>query len=1115
MQKRLIVLVACLVMFLWAATAFGQTITGNISGAVKDPSGSVIPGATVTLTNLDKNIVVRTLTTDADGSYVATLLEIGRYTVSAEAPGFKKTVQTGIELHVNDKLTINMALEVGTVSQEVTVEASPVQVELQSPVAAGLISGTQVRQLSLNNRNYEQLVALMPGVTSSASDQLYIGTTNPSGQTNVVSFAINGNRNSANNWTVDGADNVDRGSNLTLLNYPSIDAIAEFKVLRGGYNPEFGRAAGGQVNVITKSGGSQFHGNAYEFFRNDVISANTFFNNANNVKRPPLRYNDFGYTIGGPVYIPNHYNTNKEKTFFFFSQEFRRVITYGTVNGTVATTAEKSGVFPHPVCVAFSGSTCTQTASQITNINPVAAAYIKDIFAGVPDPQNTVNNNLFVPLRNIFNARQELIRIDHIFGPRLSLSGRYLQDKIPTQEPGGLFTGSALPGVATTSTNSPGKSLTFRLTSTLSPSWLNEGGYAFSYGAIISNDIGSNSTSASPDIKIPLPFPVTLGRVPSVSFTGGSGVAGFGPYQDYNRNHNIWDNMTKIWGRHTTKFGFTYYHYQKTENAGGSNVGSFTFANTGKPAAATNFEQSWANFLLGNVSSFSQASLDLTPDIRTHQYEIYAQDEFRLRPNLTLSYGVRYSQFRQPIDKAGFMTNFDPSTYNPANAPKIDPVSGNILPGNFDPNNGIIIADKNSPYGSKAGNESNKNFAPRIGLVWDPFGDGKTAIRTGYGIFYDAILFGVYEQNIFANPPFVQSINISNTRFENPTAGTPVVSLAPKTVHGTPVPASTPYVQQWSLDVQRELGRGLVVDVGYFGSKGTHLLGIVDLNLLPPGAAIAAGLVPAGTQFTTANEPRLNALRPFQGYVAVSSLETWFNSNYHSLQVSLQKRFSGSSLFNLSYTWSKNLTDNQSDRSNAPQDTFNRHGGEYGLASLNRTNVLTANYVYAFPWFKNQGGAMGHLLGGWEISGITTYASGNPLTATTSSVDPAGIGFLGPSSAGPRPDMVGNPNNGAPNTIGQWFNTSAFANVPAGVIRPGNAGRGTILGPGYGRWDFSIFKNFKVREPLNIQFRTEMFNVFNHTNPLAVSTNVTASNFGQITSTRDPRIIQFGLKFSF
>jgi hypothetical protein len=229
----------------------------------------------------------------------------------------------------------------------------------------------------------------------------------------------------------------------------------------------------------------------------------------------------------------------------------------------------------------------------------------------------------------------------------------------------------------------------------------------------------------------------------------------------------------------------------------------------------------------------------------------------------------------------------------------------------------------------------------------------------------------------------------------------------------------------------------------------------------------------------------------------------------------LQKRFSGSSLFNLSYTWSKNLTDNQSDRSNAPQDTFNRHGGEYGLASLNRTNVLTANYVYAFPWFKNQGGAMGHLLGGWEISGITTYASGNPLTATTSSVDPAGIGFLGPSSAGPRPDMVGNPNNGAPNTIGQWFNTSAFANVPAGVIRPGNAGRGTILGPGYGRWDFSIFKNFKVREPLNIQFRTEMFNVFNHTNPLAVSTNVTASNFGQITSTRDPRIIQFGLKFSF
>lgn len=1116
MQRRILVLVACVFTICWATAGFGQDVTGSIIGTVKDVSGAVIPGAMVKVTNLDKNIVIRTLATTSNGDYVATLLPIGSYTVSAEAAGFKRFLQTDITLHVNDKLTIDFTLQVGNVSQEVTVEANPVQVELQTPTAAGLISGTQVRELSLNNRNYEQLVALMPGVSSGASDQLYIGTTNPSGQTNTVSFSINGSRSSANNWTIDGADNVDRGSNLTLLNYPSVDAIAEFKVLRGLYSAEFGRSASGQVNVITKSGGNEFHGNAYEFFRNDVISANPFFNNANGIKRPPLRYNNFGYTIGGPVYIPGHYNVNKDKTFFFFSQEFRRVITSGTASAIVPTAAEKSGVFTSPVCVASSGSTCTQTASTIPNINPVAAAYLKDIFSKIPGPQNPATHQLFTPLRNKFNHRQELIRIDHVFGPKLSIFGRFLNDTIPTEEPGGLFTGSPLPGVATTSTDSPGRSWVFRATSTFSPTWLNEVGYAYSYGAIISHPIGSNGSSNSPDIKVPLPFPVTLGRIPDLSISGASGIGGFGPFDDFNRNHNIFDNMTKIWNRHTFKFGFTYHHYQKTENAGGGNNGSFTFASTPRPAGTTSFQQGWANFLLGNVFTFTQASVDLTPDIRTHQYEFYFQDEFRVRSNVTLSYGVRYSQFRQPIDKNGFLNNFDPAMYNPAKAPQIDPKTGNIIAGTGDPLNGIVVADKNSPFGSKVTNENNRNIAPRIGLAWDPWGDGKTSIRTGYGISFDAILFGIVEQNIFTNPPFVQSAVISNTRFENPAAGTAVVSLSPKRLRGTPRPASTPYVQQWSFDVQREVMRGLLVDVGYYGSKGTHLLGIVDINTAFPGAVYAAGLVPIGTPVTSATTPRVNAVRPYLGYNAINAVETWFNSNYHSLQVGVQKRFTGNSVLNFSYTWSKNMTDNQTDRSTAPQNFYNRHDGEYGLGQLDRRHVFTANYVYEFPWMKNQEGVLGHLVGGWEISGITTYNSGTPLTiGTLAGTDPAGLGILGPSAASPRPDMVGNPNANEPHTITQWFNTAAFADVPVGAIRPGNAGRGTIRGPGFGRWDFSVFKNIKVYENFGIQFRTEMFNVFNHTNFNGVNTTLGSSAFGRVTSTRDPRIIQFGLKFNF
>ena len=1110
------------------AASRAQSVNATISGVVQDAKGGAVAKAAVTVQDTDKNIVVRTVETDEGGRYVVPLLPIGQYVLTVESAGFRKAMRTNIVLNVNDNIAVNFTLEVGTAKETVSVTANLLDVETQTAASAGLITGEEVREIPLNSRNYEQLVSLMPGVSSNTADQVYLGTTNPSGQANVVSFAIGGQRNSANNWTVDGADNVDRGSNLTLLTYPSVDAIAEFKVLRGLYDAEFGRGAGGQINVVTKSGSSGFHGDAYEFFRNDVLAANNFFNNSAGIKKPPLRYNDFGYTFGGPLFIPNHYNANKDKTFFFFSQEFRRVITYGTVRGTVPTSQMLQGTFAHTVCVSRNSSgTCLATSTQISTIDPVAQEYIQDIFSKLPAP-NAGGTSLFSALRNVYNARQEFFRVDQVFGPKLNLTVRYIHDAIPTTEPGGLFTGSVLPGVSITNTNSPGYSWLARATSSFSSTLLNEGGFIFSYGAIVSSPAGSILAANSPDVQVTLPYTSTLGRVPSLTFNQGSSVTGFGPYRDYNRNYNVFDNLTKIAGRHTFKVGFVYNYYQKTENAGGLNAGQFSFSYT-PPAGTTAFEQAWADFLTGHASSFTQAKADLTPDMRQQQFDVYGQDQFRVRKNLTVMLGLRYSRYNQPVDNNHYLSNFDPAAYDPYKAPTMNangtictvgPCPGGAMPNpNYDPLNGIIIAGQNSPYGNQVSNGQTKNFAPRIGVAWDPFGNGKTSLRAGYGIYYDSTLVGIYEQNIFANPPFAPNVLISNTTLGNPAGGALNVSASPMALRGTAIPNRTPYSQQWSLGVQRQLTSSLLLDVSYVGGNGVHLLGIVDINEVQPGLGYSLGLTapPGRTYFTSATESKLNVLRPYLGYNAINVVESAFNSNYNSLQVAVQKRFTGNSLFNAYYTFSHNLTNNQSDRSTAPQNTYDI-AGDYGPTQFDRRHILTLDYVYHLPFYKNQEGVLGHMLGGWQLSGIVNYSSGAPLTVTESTYDPAGLGFLGPSAAGGRPNITGNPNTNAPHTVAQYFNTGVFvvAGRDDGVVAPGSSGRGVVTGPGIERWDVAGVKNIKLHgEHLRAQFRGELFNVFNHTNFSNVDTAILSSTFGRVTSAHDARIVQLGLKLYF
>jgi Carboxypeptidase regulatory-like domain/TonB-dependent Receptor Plug Domain len=1173
--------IAFRMMFLTLAVCLGlsgltqaQEITGSLVGTVKDSNGAAVKGATVTVTDSDKKVIVRTISTNDAGEFSLPLLPVAFYDLTVEAPNFKKHVDNRVKVNVNERRTQDVILEAGNVAEVVTVTSELLQVNTQSPTAVNVINGDQVRQLSLNNRNWVQLITLSPGVSANIADQIYVGSTNPIGQSNALQIAVNGVRSSSNTYTVDGADTTDRGANLTVQTYPSVDAIAEFSVLRSLYPAESGRSAGGQVNVVTKSGTAGFHGDLYEFFRNDWLNANSFFTNRNaplgrdsngKAKRVPFRYNNFGGTFGGPVMLPRFgeggpaYKRIKD-TFFFFSEELRRVIVYPTFNTTVPTAIQRQGTFSQPVCIGPVASPCSTVLPAGTPLpqnltSPLAAAYVQDIYNKLPLPD--ASGNLFFPARGVFNFTQELLRLDHKFSDKLSVYYRFEDDSIPTIDPIGLFgQGGGQPFVSTTQTNSPGRTHVGRATFVQSPTTVWEFGGSYSFGDVPSKVIGLLANENSPDVAGRVPqfaFPVTRGRVPTITGNGFTALQTFGPYSDFSYNKSVFATLSKVFGTHTTKYGFSFSKIRKHENSlGGFNEVRYSAvsATPTRPAGTSTTNQLWANFLLGNFQVYTQNQFDLTADLSAGSIEAFAQDEWRYKSNITLYYGVRFSRFGQPWDRNGRMTSFNPAAFDRNQAFQIlahpgFTDDGTRIAGTGNPLNGIMVNSQVSvagatvsPWGKSVAPTRN-NFAPRVGIAWDPFKKGTTSVRAGYGLYFDQLSFSFAETDLVArNPPFQQQIVINPTTLDNPLAGAATVSLSVPDVSGIDQNFKTPYVQSWSLDIQHQFGAKTLVTVGYFGSKGTHLSGLVDENLLPPGLALTRTCITntstgatapcqaPGQVFTTnaarttaatlaSSEILLNEIRPFRGLGAVRMLETRFNSNYHSLQVTAQRRFSRSSQINLAYTWSKNMTNSQNEFLTAPQNTYNLRN-EYARANLDRRHVLSINYIYELPFFQSQRNFKEKMLGGWQLSGITYYFTGLGLSPATSSNDPAGLGLLGSSPSGARPDVLCDPNSGAPHTVLQWFNTACFANPPAGVNRVGNASRNVILGPSTTRFDATLSKNIRFSESKSVQLRWEVFNIFNHTNFTTFSsTNITSSVYGQINNTRDPRTMQLGAKFIF
>ena len=1117
--------VIVLLVLLSVRPADAQVLTGEIGGVVRDAAGAVVPNATVIITNTDVNLVQRTVQTDAQGQFTAPLLSVGSYSVTVSAGGFKTNTVNGIQVHVGQPAEVPVVLSIGQVSESVTVIANTISPQLDTPASATLVESAQITGLSLSSRNYLQLLYIQPGISGGIPGPNDRGNITTSGQVNVQSFSVNGNGTAANGYFVDGADTLKRAGQQPVA-FPGVDFIREVNLQRSNYGAEYGGAGAAFVSVQTKAGTTDFHGGAFGFFRSQVMNANTYFNNLAGVPRGGQRYSDFGYYLSGPVWIPKLTDRKHSKTFFFFGQEYLR--TANSVQQTITnlpTLPQRAGIFGVPVCTTYVAGRCVNTVTTITNIDPTAQQYLTDIINKLPAPNNPNDpQGLITQAIGFNNETQTMIRIDHQFSDKLNVFFRYLDDPFNLVVPNGFQSTSSIPGVATSQMTNGSTNWLGHVTYVMGNNHVMEGGYSQRANWVTAQAIGYTQASNSPHIQIKLPYANTTGQVPRININGAN-YATNSPYNERTPLQQIFANNTNTLGRHTLKFGANIELMTGGSTTGAANTGTFTFSpGTLPPGGAKQFDQAFANFLLGVPATFTQANIDAVAAYRTNIYEGYVQDDFRFSPRVTLTAGLRYTYFASGTAARlgdGYpelpVLNFNPGTYNPTHAPTLNnqgvictvaPCAGGKAPNpQYDPSNGIIIGGQNSPFGDTMQQTPAKNFAPRLGFTYDVFGNGKTAIRGGFGLYYLSITGNQIKFAQAQNYPNILNATISNPSFANPGNGVPQFSASPNILQALQISNSSPYSEQYSIDIQQQLKWATVLDVGYYGNHGVHLFGNIDVNQAPVGLYVQNGLI-AGNVVTGGNTPVLNQIRPYIGYSAITTQSNVFTSNYNSLQVSLRKQVPGGGIVTTSYTYSKALSN-----ARTPQNSANL-SAEYSHSDFDRTHIFNASFVYPLPFYRSQSGVVGHILGGIELSGIIAAGTGQYLTPTTSAVDPGGVGLLvGPATG--RPDYLQNPNSSSPHTLKQWFNTSAFGLVPTGQYRTGNTRPNIILGPGYQTWDLSVFKTIRFEQRVNFQLRAEAYNVFNHTNFSGVQATLGSSNYGQITGTGTPRILQLGAKLRF
>ena len=1119
------------IVSLFSMPLLAQKTSGTIRGIVTDPSGAVVANVPVSIKD-NATGLERTVITNSQGEYIAPEVAVGTYTVTVKAPNFKEAVSSNVDLHTSSTQTVNIQLQVGSASEQVTVAASEVQVQTDSAALGEVVTGEQVRELPLNGRSFVQLTQLQPGVA--AADNF---SANNKGLLAGVDFSVNGNATTNNLFLVDGANNNDVGSNRTILIYPSIEAISEFKMLRNSYGPEYGQASGAVINIVTRSGSNQWHGDVLYFGRNDALNAEEWFAHASGVAaaasgtplhnngKNELRRNDYGYSVGGPI--------KKDKLFVFWSQEWNKEVRGITRPSCVPSQAERNGDFSNPTCgepkptgLVAAGLANPATPYKLNALDNGGSTLVQ----WLPLP------NLATPLPGGADWSQSLntpidwsqwnLRLDYNISHSQTLMFRMTKDSWTNDSPNGNSTlglwGDAIYPALNSNWSQPSKQIIGRLTSTIGTSMVNDLEFAFSDNRINITPGGTDpGLLAQLTTAIPTSYPSALKTSPLGTptlwgglgnYTSGNTLWLIAPWKNSLDIYTVRDDLSKVVGAQTLRFGGFLGWNGKNEYDGSTSSTEYPQFGTSWGAGIPTGND-LANLLIKNQvwSNLGEQSTNTNVHLRWRDYEFYAADNWKARRNLTIDLGVRYSILPPPFQPNNQFTSFRPDLWSQALFNQY---------GSADACNGLITVPGYSPcqaanaiFGTNftpAGYGQNKYlkdvnyhlFAPRIGVSWDPTGNGSMALRAGFGQFF---------QRDRTTPAYV---NANNAPFSVSNTFTRTLDTAPASILGGAASPSGGYDPssnvsnslQWNLTFEMappKLGKNTTIEVGYVGNHAVHQLNNYDTNPVPQA------LWPQGVFAGS-----INNLRTYPGW---NTLAWWLNNgsaSYNSLQVLFKTQIQKFQL-QAAYTWGHSIGDiSQQNSSGGPDYQSYTWGAnpslDRGNTAINRPQVFVANAVYYLPDLRGENGFVQAVLGGWELAGITQYASGASNSLYQTGVSQATAFLATPSTAGPS-QLIGDgfTNNQRPLISGtgcgggsseaQVINPQAVTLIgyPLGTIPAGVEPRGYCYGPGNVNTDFSVDKNWRVwGERMRIQFRMDFFNLFNHPNFRGDQINNFGSNGG-------------------